>query len=217
MKNRYFICLKLNNLLIMKSLWNISKKIKPTNILYESKKNMSTHLLTTSSLLMVQEGSRSLKEAASVKSEWQSLSGKICPSCWKIEKAQNLLALSSFVWDNVQFQTHLQQWLSESLWKCLPDSGACDTLSPALQQRSNVHLLHRTASVSEMHRSCRSQGILWHCSSPSCSDYATCKDPRFPPLFKVENTLKYHWTLILYSLFQIWNHPWLASELLLWV
>lgn len=42
---------------------------------------MSTHLLTTSSLLMVQEGSRSLKAAASVKSEWQS--GKICPSCWK--------------------------------------------------------------------------------------------------------------------------------------
>lgn len=38
---------------------------------------MSTHLLTTSSLLMVHEGSRSLKEATSVKSEWQSLSGKI--------------------------------------------------------------------------------------------------------------------------------------------
>lgn len=76
---------------------------------------MSTQLLTTSSLFMVHEGSRSLKEAASVKSEWQSLSGKICPSCWKTEKVQNLLALSSFFWDNVQFQTHLQQWLSEVL------------------------------------------------------------------------------------------------------
>lgn len=146
---------------------------------------MSTHLLTTSSLLTVHEGSRSLKEAASVKSEWQSLSGKMCPSCWKTEKAQNLLALSSFVWDNVQFQTHLQQWLSESLWKCLSGSGACDTLSPALQQQSNVHLLHRTASVSKMYQPCRYQGILTHCSSPSRSEYSTCKDPRLPPLLKV--------------------------------
>lgn len=174
---------------------------------------MSTHLLTTSSLLMVNEGSRSLKEAASVKSEWQSLSGKICPSCWKTEKVQNLLALSSFVWDNVQFQTHLQQWLSESLWKCLSASGVCDTLSPAL-------LMFIYCIDQHQFPKCIGPvgpGILWHPSSPSCSVYSTCKDPRLPPLFKVENTLKYYWTLIPYSLFQVWNHPCLASELFLWV
>lgn len=148
---------------------------------------MSTQLLTTSFLLMVHEGSRSLKEAASVKSEWQSLSGKICPSCWNTEKIQNLLVLSSFFWHNVQFQTHLQQWLSGSLWKCLSENGASGTLSPALQQQSNVHLLHRTASVSKMHQTCRCQGILWHCPSPSCSGSSTWKDSGLSPLFKVEN------------------------------
>lgn len=52
---------------------------------------------------------------------------------------------------------------------------------------------------------------------PAGSEYSTCKDPKLPPLFKVENTLKYCWILILYSLFQVWNHPWFAPELFLWV
>lgn len=217
MKNCYFsfICLKFNNLLIMKSIWNRSKKSNlPTFCRKVRRKRVHICWLPPPCLRYMKEAGVWKKQLLS--SQKASLCGKICPSCWKTEKYKICLPCLPLS-ENTQFQTHLQQWLSESLWKCLSESGACDTLSPALQQRSNVHLLHRTASVSEMHQSCRSQGSsdshpVWVVLSTQHA-----KTPRLPPLFKAENTLKYRWTPILYSLFQVWNHPCLASELLLWV
>lgn len=137
--------------------------------------------------------------------------GKICSSCWKTEIVQNLLALSSFVWDYLKFQTHPETSTTvinrKSLWKCL--SGARDIFS----------------LVAEFIY-CIEQPRLPKCISPvgarASSDTLPVPVILSPQHAKtvgfhlyIENTLEYHWTLILYSPLQLWNHSWLASELFL--
>lgn len=170
---------------------------------------MSTHLLTTSSLLWEHEGSRSLKGAASVHSEWQSWFGKICSSGWKTEKVQNLLALSSFVWDYVQFQTHPEKSTTVINRK---------SLKVLVSWCSMWHI--QPCSRDLILVSCIEQHWLPKCIGPVGARASSDTIPVVPSP-QQEETLRFHlWSwksswVPLNSFYTPWKYPWLASELLL--
>lgn len=120
-------------------------------------------------------------------------------------KWQGLLALSSFVWDHVQFQTHPKASVTVIKGKSLDVHvrGARDTFSPAaeiwrIEQRQlskHIHSAGARASFDTV-----PVPIVLRLQHAKMSAFHLYK-------IKVEKILMYHWSLTLYSLFQVLKSP----------